>query len=258
MTVKLFSATGAKQTGTVKVPDAKLSDAGVSRVVRATLANDNRERPLAKTRGLVSGGGAKPWRQKGTGRARAGSNRSPIWRGGGVTFGPSGEPRPYKRIPRPMRQAALLVVLSQLAESDRLSVVSGKVALAKSKAAADVLAKISPEGSVLFVITKDERPHARGVRNLAAVQLTTVDNCNAYDLVRSDQVVLTEAAFKALTEAAKTGGGTARRSGAKSGESVRQRGRSPVAVASDRQTASASKKATKPATKPAAKPRSVK
>lgn len=199
MSVKHYSATGAKQAGAVKLPEAKLSDIGVSRVVRATLANDNRERPLVKTRAMVSGGGAKPHRQKGTGRARAGSNRSPIWTGGGVTFGPSGQPRAYKKIPRTMRRAALLVVLSQLAEGDRLSVISGKLSLAKSKAAAGLLTKVVPDGTALFVVAPDERTETRGVRNLAGVELTTADDCSVYNLVRCDQVVVSEAAFKALT-----------------------------------------------------------
>jgi large subunit ribosomal protein L4 len=203
MTIKLVTTTGAKKAGTVKLPEAELSDIGVSRVVRATLANDNRERPLVKTRAMVSGGGAKPHRQKGTGRARAGTNRSPIWTGGGITFGPSGQARAYKKIPRTMRRAALLVVLSQLAEGDRLSVISGKLSLAKSKAAAGLLTKVVPDGTALFVVAPDERTETRGVRNLAGVELTTADDCNVYNLVRCDQVVVSEAAFKLLTAPAK-------------------------------------------------------
>lgn len=199
MTVKLYTATGAKKAGTVKLPEAKLSATGLSRVIRATMANEHRERPLAKTRGMISGGGAKPWKQKGTGRARAGSNRSPIWRGGGVTFGPSGEPRAYRRIPQGMRRAALLVLLAKLAEGDRLSVLSGKLSLAKSRDAAALIAKVVPEGSVLFLVAKEQLGDVRGVRNLAAVELTAVDDCNVAALVRYDHVVATEAAFERLT-----------------------------------------------------------
>jgi large subunit ribosomal protein L4 len=199
MSIKLVTATGAAKTGTVKLPEAKLSDAGISRVVRATLANEQRQRPLAKTRAMVSGGGAKPWRQKGTGRARAGSNRSPIWRGGGVTFGPSGQSRAAKRMPRAMRRAALLAVLNKLAAADRLVVVSGAVSLAKSKEAAGLFAKIAPEQTALCVVTVEELPNVAGVRNLGDVELTSAADCTVADLIRYDQAVLSEAAFKALT-----------------------------------------------------------
>lgn len=258
MTVKLYTATGAKKAGTVKLPEAELSDAGLSRVIRATLANADRERPLAKTRGLVSGGGAKPWKQKGTGRARAGSNRSPIWRGGGVTFGPSGEPRAYQRIPQGMRRAALLAVLAKLAAGDRLSVLSGKLSLAKSRDAAALVAKVVPEGSVLFLVATEQLGDVRGVRNLAAVELAGADDCNVAELVRSDQVVATEAAFARLTagpKATRSGGGTVRRAGANS-QGGRPRRRT---VSAARQTPKpAAKSATKPANKPAPKPRSAK
>ncbi len=203
MTVKLVTTAGAKKAGTVKIPEAKLSDAGISRVVRATLANERRERPLAKTRGLVRGGGAKPWRQKGTGRARAGSNRSPVWRGGGVTFGPSGEPRAAKRSPRAMRRSALLAVLAKLAEADRLTVVSGALSLAKSKDAAALFAKIVPERTALCVVSGEELPKVNGVRNLGDVELASTADCTVADLIRYDQAVLSEAAFKALTEPVK-------------------------------------------------------
>ena len=262
MSVKLYTVAGAKQAGTVKLPDAKLSDAGISRVVRATLANERRERPLVKTRAMVSGGGAKPWRQKGTGRARAGSNRSPIWRGGGVTFGPSGEPRAYQKISRTMRRAALVAVLTKLADGDRLAVVSGTLGLTKSQAAATLLAKVVPEGSALFVVTKDERAHTRGVRNLAGVELTTVDDCNVSNLVRYDHVVASDAALKALTAEPKksslSGDGTVRRSAANSQGGQPRRRTASATSAVKASAKSAPKPAAKSAAKLATKPRSTK
>lgn len=200
MTIKVVTAAGAAKAGSVKLPEATLSDAGISRVVRAALANGKRERPLAKTRGLVSGGGAKPWRQKGTGRARAGSNRSPIWRGGGITFGPSGKSRAVKRIPQGMRRGALLAILNKLAESDRLVVISGALSLPKSKDAAALFSKIVPEQTALCVVTVDELPKVNGIRNLGDIQLTSTADCTVADLIRYDHAVLSEAAFTALTQ----------------------------------------------------------
>lgn len=200
MSVKHYSATGAKQSGAIKLPEATLSEAGLSRVVRSQAANQRRERALAKTRGNVRGGGAKPWRQKGTGRARAGTNRSPIWRGGGITFGPSGQPRAKKHLPRTMSQAGVLAALANLAKDERLSVVSGSLKAAKSKDAGNLMAKIVPEGTALFVITKEELPNALGIRNLDGIELATADGTSAADLVRYAQTVVTAGALEQLTK----------------------------------------------------------
>lgn len=200
MSVKHYSATGAKQSGAVKLPGAVLSEAGLSRVIRAQDANRSRQRALTKTRGNVRGGGAKPWRQKGTGRARAGTNTSPIWRGGGVTFGPSGQPRAKKRLPRGMSRAGVLTALARLAKEERLSVVSGNLKATQSKDAETLLAKIAPEGTALFVITKEQLPQARGIRNLDGIMLATADGTSAADLVRYAQTVVTEGALEQLTK----------------------------------------------------------
>lgn len=199
MSVKHFSATGTKQTAAVKLPETTLSDAGLSRVIRVQIANENRQRPKAKTRGLVRGGGAKPWRQKGTGRARAGTNNSPLWRGGGVIFGPTGLPRAKKTLPRGMSRAGVIAALAGLANDDRLSVVSGKLNVSKSRDAANLLAKIVPEGTALFVVTKDEAEAAKGIRNLAGIDLATFDDTSAADLVHYAQTVVTAGALEALT-----------------------------------------------------------
>ncbi len=145
-----------------------------------------------------------------------------------MTFGPTGEPRAHRRIPQGMRRAAVLVVLAKLAEGDRLSVLSGKLSLAMSRDAAALFAKVVPEGSVLFLVTNEQLGDARGARNLAAVELTSADDCNVADLVRYDQVVMTEGAFERLTAGPKVP-------------------KKPV-----------TKPGAKPSTKPAPKPRSAK
>jgi large subunit ribosomal protein L4 len=201
MTVKVISTTGAKQAGSVKLPESpKLSEASLSRVIRATLANESRERPLVKTRSHVRGGGTKPWRQKGTGRARAGTIRSPLWRGGGITFGPSGEPRTRQDIPKKIRLAAFQLMLNRLAKDDRLTVLAGKPSLAKTKDAARLFAKLESKGSTLFVVAAAEFEGAIGSRNLDSVELTTAADLSVADLARHAQVVFTKAALDGLLE----------------------------------------------------------
>jgi large subunit ribosomal protein L4 len=200
MSVKHYSATGAKQTGAIKLPEATLSETGLSRVVRIQIANGKRQRAQAKTRGMVRGGGAKPWKQKGTGRARAGTNNSPLWRSGGIIFGPTGLPRAKKGLPRGMAGAGIATALAALDKDERLSVISGKLNVPKSKDAANLLAKIVPEGTALFVVAQDELPNALGVRNIEGVELTTADDTNVADLLRYSQTVLTAAALDGLTK----------------------------------------------------------
>lgn len=196
MSVQTVNFSGAKQAGKVSVPKAKaLSAVGLATVLKATTANADRLRAKTKLRGEVRGGGRKPWRQKGTGRARAGSNRSPVWRGGGVTFGPSGEPRAIKRIPRKVRRSAVLTVLAAREEAGNILVVSGKPSLAKSKEAAKFYAKLGLTGSTLFVVTPKEVGDTGGLRNLRDLELTTTDDVNVADLARHANVAFSSEAF---------------------------------------------------------------
>ena len=152
-----------------------------------------------KSKGFVRGGGKKPWRQKGTGRARAGSIRSPLWVGGGTIFGP--QPRDYSfRMPRKARKEALLSALS-LKNRDGKIIVVDKLELedAKTKLMVKALAELKVT-SALIVISQPDATIERSSRNIPAVKVLRVEGLNVYDLVRYEHLVLTEGALKLLEE----------------------------------------------------------
>lgn len=163
------------------------------------LANRRAGSASTKSKGLVRGGGKKPWRQKGTGRARAGSIRSPLWVGGGTVFGP--QPRDYSyRMPRTARREALLSALSTKKREDRLIVVD-KIELdrPKTKQMVEALAGLKVE-SALIVIPRADANIERAARNLPRVKVLRVEGLNVYDLLRYEHLILTESALKALEE----------------------------------------------------------
>jgi large subunit ribosomal protein L4 len=152
-----------------------------------------------KSKGFVRGGGKKPWRQKGTGRARAGSIRSPIWVGGGTIFGP--QPRDYSfRMPRKARREALLSALSLKKQEGKL-IVLDKLELeeAKTKLMARALAELNVQ-SALIVVSQPEERIERSARNLPKIKVLRVEGLNVYDLLRYDHLILMEGALKLLQE----------------------------------------------------------
>jgi large subunit ribosomal protein L4 len=163
------------------------------------LANRRSGTAATKSKGFVSGGGKKPWRQKGTGRARAGSIRSPIWVGGGTIFGP--QPRDYAyRMPRKARREALLSALSSKKRDGKIIVVDKlEFEEAKTKLMVKALADLKVE-SALVVIAQSDDKVARAGRNLPKVKVLRVEGLNVYDLVRYDHLILTEEALKLLQE----------------------------------------------------------
>jgi large subunit ribosomal protein L4 len=169
--------------------------------VRAELAAKRQGTASTKTRGEVRGGGAKPWRQKGTGRARHGSIRSPQWRGGGVALGP--KPRSYRqRTPKKMVKLALRSALSDRAAEGRVAVVSRwDFAAPKTREARIALAALGVEGRVLVVLGPEEELAAKSFRNLPEVHVLAVGELNAYDVLCSDWVVFTEATLPRPTAA---------------------------------------------------------
>jgi large subunit ribosomal protein L4 len=155
-----------------------------------------------KTRGMVSGGGAKPWRQKGTGRARAGTSRSPIWTGGGTVFGPS--PRHYiLKVNRKARRAALRSALSVHAERGTIHVLDVAAFDAPSTAKAADLLSSHRGGSVLVVIGEGEVTALKSFRNLARTNVLHVDDVGVADLVGAATLVTSQAALDALTTRAR-------------------------------------------------------
>ncbi len=186
---------------------ARFSGPLVHQSVRAEQAARRRGTAATKTRGKVSGGGAKPWRQKGTGRARAGSNRSPIWTGGGTVFGP--QPRSYTfKVNRKEQRAALRSALSLHAGRGSIAILDTSIFTApKTSQAFELLDDWElPTGEVsptLVVLAPEESSAALSFRNLARVAVLTAENVGVADLLGAATLVISEPALQALT--ARTG-----------------------------------------------------
>jgi len=163
------------------------------------LANRRAGSAATKTKGFVRGGGKKPWKQKGTGRARSGSIRSPIWVGGGTVFGPT--PRDYSyRIPRSARREALLSALSVKHHDGKIIVVDKlELEAAKTKIMVTALAELKVT-SALIVIAQPDATIERSARNLPKIKVLRVEGLNVYDLLRYDHLILTEGALRSLEE----------------------------------------------------------
>jgi large subunit ribosomal protein L4 len=171
----------------------------VHETVRAELNARRRGTASTKTRGLVSGGGAKPWRQKGTGRARAGSNRSPIWTGGGTVFGP--QPRSYTfKINRKERRAALRSALSLHAERGSIAVVDPSAFdTPATRQAADLLGDWGQPVPTLVVLSAEEDNAALSFRNIARVSVQEVAGVGVADIVAAASLLISESALESLT-----------------------------------------------------------
>ena len=171
-------------------------------VVTAQLAARRAGTQSTKTRAEVRGGGAKPWKQKGTGRARAGSSNSPIWRGGGVASGP--KPRSYEqKTPKKMKRLALASALSDRASEDKVVVVDAwSFDAPKTKEAIAALTAIGVEGKVLVVLSADETNAWLSFRNLPDVHVLTPGELNTYDVLVNDYVVFTSDTLPATAKSA--------------------------------------------------------
>jgi len=153
-----------------------------------------------KTRGEASGGGAKPWRQKGTGRARAGSNRSPLWRGGAVTFGPV--PHDYDcKVNKQKRRKAFISALTSFAQNNKVFIIEDfEYEKPKTKDALILLKSLGAYGDTLIVLNKTERNFYLSCRNLPHVSVILAENINIYDLLNHDNIVITKTALKKMEE----------------------------------------------------------
>jgi large subunit ribosomal protein L4 len=198
-TVDVLDRTG-KKTGSVDLPvdvfDVQTNVPLIHQVVVAQLAAARQGTHATKTRGQVSGGGRKPYKQKGTGRARQGSTRAPQFAGGGVVHGPV--PRDYaQRTPKKMKAAALRGALSDRARHDRVHVVSAFVEgdVPSTKDAMTALTSITERQNVLVVLGRDDSVTWLSLRNVPQVHLLVADQLNTYDVLCSDDVVFTEEAL---------------------------------------------------------------
>jgi large subunit ribosomal protein L4 len=195
--VSVTKVSTGKASGKVELDDALFSvDPNVPvmhQVVTAQLAARRAGTQSTKTRAEVAGGGAKPWRQKGTGRSRQGSIRSPQWRGGGVALGP--KPRSYRqRTPKKMVRLALASALSDRRADGKVVVLDDwGIDAPSTRQAVEVLGKVGVEGRVLAVLSRDDEAVWKSLRNLPDVHVLTTDQLNAYDVLVSDWVVFTKA-----------------------------------------------------------------
>jgi large subunit ribosomal protein L4 len=191
-------------TASLELKVAKEENAShiVHRALVRQLANARQGTVSTKTRAEVSGGGRKPWRQKGTGRARAGSNRSPLWRGGGVIFGP--KPRDYSlKMNRKERRLALRTALQ--GRLDDLVVVqdfSDKLPRPKTKEMAKALAGwgVEPADKVLLILAERDEMIYLSARNIANLRLILASNLNVFDLLNADRIVATTSALEKIQE----------------------------------------------------------
>ncbi len=199
-----------KASGTVELPaeifDVQVNVPLIHQVVVAQLAAARQGTHDTKTRAEVSGGGRKPYKQKGTGRARQGSIRAPQFTGGGISHGP--HPRDYsQRTPKKMKAAALRGALSDRAREGRIQVITELVAgeTPSTKAAIKAIEALGLEGNILIAIDRDDDVSALSLRNVPDVHVLYVDQLNTYDVLVSDQVVFTSASLEVFLAGPSTG-----------------------------------------------------
>lgn len=199
VSVPLRNVDGDK-VGEVELSDrlfgVKPNEHAVHQVVRMQRAAARSGTASTRRRGEVRGGGSKPWRQKGTGRARAGSSRSPIWRGGGTVFGP--KPRDYSfRVPRKVRRLAFCSVLSAAASGERITVLED-FALDKpsTKVGKGILDKLDIPGKIMIVVGEDDLNVEKSFRNLVNVETYLPEEMNTYDILRFDSLLFLEGALR--------------------------------------------------------------
>ncbi len=206
MAVATYTKAGAKATTAAKL-DTSVFGVEVKNheliklAYTAYLANGRENLAVVKTRGLVRGGGRKPWKQKGTGRARFGSTRNPIWRGGGIVFGPTGSENYSKKLPVAMKRAAIRQALTLAAQQNRITVIESlEVKDGKTTTIRKLLDKISAKGRVTLVNdTKDEAIEL-ATRNIQKLDIVSAKQLNVYVITNADTIVITKKALDIVSE----------------------------------------------------------
>ena len=195
LVVNAYDITG-KSSGTVSLPQEIFGQTPnknlLAQAVRVYMANSIPKTSHTKTRGEVRGGGVKPWRQKGTGRARAGSRRSPLWVGGGTTFGPRS--RDVKlSLPQKMKHKALIYALSEKANSGSIKVITNIEKIeSKTKPIANLLKTLEATKSVLLIVSEKSDNVKLATRNIPNLTVDTPQNLNAYDILKINQLFLSK------------------------------------------------------------------
>jgi large subunit ribosomal protein L4 len=204
MKIDLYTQKGEKK-GTVDVQDsmfkAPIKEELVRLAVKRQMANARIDTAHVKTRAEVSGGGRKPWKQKGTGRARFGSSRNPIWRHGGVAFGPRGNRNYSQRMPKKARQAALFSCLSAKAGDNEIFALDKfEVKQPKTKEFVQMMSKLPVSRSLLVVIPAKDVNIQKSADNLPNVKIILVNYLNPHDLLKYEKVMFMEPAIKKAEE----------------------------------------------------------
>lgn len=200
---KLFNVEG-KEIGQIELSEEVFgiepNESVVHEAVIMQLASMRRGTSSTKHRGEVRGGGRKPWRQKGTGRARAGTIRSPLWRGGAITFGP--KPRDYSyNIPKKKRRLALKSVLSDKALNENIIVLDAlTMEQPKTKDMIKILAALNNSGKALIVTANEDFNVGRSLSNLPGISYTTSEGLNVYDVIYHDKLIITQEAVAKTEE----------------------------------------------------------
>ena len=180
--------------------NVKINKYLVHQVVKRHLASKRRGTASTKNRSDVSGGGAKPWKQKGTGRARAGTNRSPIWVGGGTVFGPT--PRDYSySLPQKMKIASLKSVLSNKVKNNEIIVLDKlTIEKKKTKTMVEILTNLKAYKKPLIILEREDKDIARSVHNIQGAMVLPVSKINTFDLINQKTIIITENALKIIEE----------------------------------------------------------
>jgi large subunit ribosomal protein L4 len=201
-----FTKAGAKATTAAKL-DKSIFDVEVTdhtllkEAYVAYMANGRDNFAVTKTRGLVSGGGRKPWKQKGTGRARFGSSRNPIWRGGGITFGPTGEENYTKKLNLKAKRQALRQALSVAAAAKKVVVIEDITSKdGKTADLAKLLTKLGANRRTLIAVDTKSAELTRASKNLQNVKLVQANYLNVFDIMNADTILLTTAALAVVTD----------------------------------------------------------
>lgn len=201
LTVQVYDSTG-KKVGTQKLPQesftAQNNNQLLSQAVRVYETNILTHNANTKTRGEIRGGGAKPWRQKGTGNARAGSKRSPLWVGGGITFGPRS--RKIKlSLPQKMKHKALSIALTQKSKQGGIHVVADLEKIKpKTKIISSLIQNLNLNGQTLLVISSKNQNINLASRNIQNLSVDLITNLNAYQVIRSKDLIFSKEAISTL------------------------------------------------------------
>lgn len=206
MSVATYTKTGTKATVAAKLDKTIFavevqSHELLKQAYVAYLSNGRNSHATTKTRGLISGGGRKPWKQKGTGRARFGSSRNPIWRGGGIVFGPTGNENYTKKLHTSAKRTAIRQALSLAAKENSIIIIEAFANKdAKVSVTVDLMKKIGATGNVLFVLDTKDAATDRATSNLGNLNVVQAKYLNVYDLLNADVVVMTAPALAIVTE----------------------------------------------------------